>query len=110
MTYFNLFELSLRNIYFLLSCAITTYYWIKNIFISHIKIKNFGFYSILILLILLTIQLFGRWIISGHFPLSGLYESLLFLTWSVSIIYLYIEKYENLLLVFFVYNNFYILQ
>jgi len=93
MTYFNSFELSLRNIYFLLSCSITTYYWIKNIFISNIKIKNFGFYFILVLLILLTVQLLGRWITSGHFPLSGLYESLLFLTWSVSLIYLCIEKY-----------------
>jgi len=93
MTYFNSFELSLRNIYFLLSCSITIYYWIKNIFISNIKIKNFGFYFILVLIMLLTIQLIGRWLESGHFPLSGLYESLLFLTWSVSLIYLGIEKY-----------------
>ena len=35
----------------------------------------------------LTILLVNRWLISGHFPLSNLYESLLFLSWSFSTIY-----------------------
>ena len=33
----------------------------------------------------------SRWIIAGYFPLSNLYESLLFLTWILLTIYLYIE-------------------
>nr|YP_010184002.1 cytochrome c biogenesis protein [Scoliopus bigelovii]QVG62848.1 cytochrome c biogenesis protein [Scoliopus bigelovii] len=35
-----------------------------------------------------------RWIYSGHFPLSNLYESLIFLSWSFSIIHM-IPKIQN---------------
>jgi ABC-type transport system involved in cytochrome c biogenesis permease subunit len=40
---------------------------------------------------LLFFILCSRWIIAGYFPLSNLYESLLFLTWTLLTIYLYIE-------------------
>nr|YP_010602177.1 cytochrome c biogenesis protein [Mexipedium xerophyticum]WAN76120.1 cytochrome c biogenesis protein [Mexipedium xerophyticum] len=38
-----------------------------------------------------------RWISSGHFPLSNLYESLIFLSWSLSIIHMipYIGNHKN---------------
>nr|YP_010882716.1 cytochrome c heme attachment protein [Androsace filiformis]WIF27300.1 cytochrome c heme attachment protein [Androsace filiformis] len=38
-----------------------------------------------------------RWIYSGHFPLSNLYESLIFLSWSFSIIHIapYFKKTKN---------------
>nr|YP_009897264.1 cytochrome c biogenesis protein [Hemilophia sessilifolia]QKK43898.1 cytochrome c biogenesis protein [Hemilophia sessilifolia] len=36
----------------------------------------------------ITGLLFTRWIYSGHFPLSNLYESLLFLSWAFSIIHM----------------------
>ena len=32
-----------------------------------------------------------RWIKSGHFPLSNLYESLMFLSWSLTFLNLFIE-------------------
>ena len=35
----------------------------------------------------LTLLLINRWITSGHFPLSNLYESLIFLSWSFATIY-----------------------
>ncbi len=35
----------------------------------------------------LTLLLINRWIVSGHFPLSNLYESLIFLSWSFATIY-----------------------
>nr|YP_010019016.1 cytochrome c heme attachment protein [Primula flaccida]QOJ48631.1 cytochrome c heme attachment protein [Primula flaccida] len=40
-----------------------------------------------------------RWICSGHFPLSNLYESLIFLSWSFSIIHIvpYLKKRKNYL-------------
>nr|YP_010045201.1 cytochrome c biogenesis protein [Ardisia bullata]QPF96549.1 cytochrome c biogenesis protein [Ardisia bullata] len=40
-----------------------------------------------------------RWIYSGHFPLSNLYESLIFLSWSFSIIHIvpYFKKNKNYL-------------
>nr|YP_010241091.1 cytochrome c biogenesis protein [Rotheca myricoides]QTG40456.1 cytochrome c biogenesis protein [Rotheca myricoides] len=47
----------------------------------------------------ITGLLISRWIYSGHFPLSDLYESLIFLSWSFSFIYLvpYFKKNQNVL-------------
>nr|YP_009390441.1 cytochrome c heme attachment protein [Anacardium occidentale]ARV86822.1 cytochrome c heme attachment protein [Anacardium occidentale] len=47
----------------------------------------------------LTGLLVTRWIFSGHFPLSDLYESLIFLSWSFSIIHriFYFKKHKNYL-------------
>lgn len=49
-------------------------------------------------LIFLSNLLFGitlliRWVSQNYFPLSNLYESLIFLAWSISAIYLFLEKY-----------------
>jgi cytochrome c-type biogenesis protein CcsB len=43
----------------------------------------------------LTTLLCNRWIESGHFPLSNLYESLMFLSWSFTIIHLLLENLTN---------------
>ena len=40
----------------------------------------------------ITLQLLFRWSISGHFPISNLYESLYFLTWGISMGQLLIER------------------
>jgi len=40
----------------------------------------------------ITLQLLFRWEISGHFPISNLYESLYFLAWGISIGQLLIER------------------
>ena len=40
----------------------------------------------------ITLQLLLRWSISGHFPISNLYESLYFLTWGISMGQLLIER------------------
>ena len=40
----------------------------------------------------ITLQLFLRWLISGHFPISNLYESLYFLTWGITMGQLLIER------------------
>ena len=66
-------------------------YWIslsipKNILITKIS-QSFVFLSNF----LLTLTLIIRWIKEGYFPLSNLYESLIFLTWSISTIHLFIE-------------------
>nr|YP_010020957.1 cytochrome c heme attachment protein [Gmelina hainanensis]QOK35812.1 cytochrome c heme attachment protein [Gmelina hainanensis]QVL25335.1 cytochrome c heme attachment protein [Gmelina hainanensis] len=47
----------------------------------------------------ITGLLITRWIYSRHFPLSDLYESLIFLSWSFSFIYIvpYFKKNQNLL-------------
>nr|ATL60003.1 cytochrome c biogenesis protein [Ixora parviflora] len=47
----------------------------------------------------LTALLVTRWIYSGHFPLSNLYESLIFLSWSFSLIHIvpYFKKNKKYL-------------
>jgi len=40
----------------------------------------------------IALQLIFRWVISGHFPISNLYESLYFLAWGISLGQLLIEK------------------
>ena len=75
----------LANGSFLALFITTFYYWIQLGFFTTsspmaISIGNIG-------LLISNLQLFGffilRWIESHHFPLSNLYESLLFLTWSL---------------------------
>ncbi|KAM0951649.1 Cytochrome c biogenesis protein CcsA [Dioscorea sansibarensis] len=45
----------------------------------------------------ITRSLITRWIYSGHFLLSNLYESLIFLSWSFSIFHMipYLRSYKN---------------
>ena len=66
-------------------------YWIslsipKNEFVFKIG-KTLVFFSN----ILFMITLLSRWIGEGYFPLSNLYESLIFLSWGISSIHLVIE-------------------
>jgi len=90
---FSTFETFLLNSSFLLSFLITVYYWIKSIFSSDRNYQFYGFNAFLFLNIIISLQLIIRWVDSGHFPLSSLYESLLFLSWSISTIYLIIENF-----------------
>ena len=70
-----------------------TIYWIS---LSFFKQKNnllqIGRISSLTANLLLFFILASRWIVAGYFPLSNLYESLLFLTWTLLTIYLYFEN------------------
>ena len=42
--------------------------------------------------IIIALQLSSRWLLSGHFPISNLYESLYFLVWGLSLGQLLVEK------------------
>lgn len=90
---FLTFENFLSNSSFLLSFFITLYYWIRAIFFSDKNWQALGLIGFALLNIVLSIQLIIRWVESGHFPLSGLYESLIFLCWSINTIYLIIENF-----------------
>ena len=59
------------------------------------NIKNIGSVGMLISNLSLFILLVLRWTESGHFPLSNLYESLMFLSWSLTFIHLFIEFIYN---------------
>ncbi len=105
---FSIIESTIYNSCFLILFITTIYYWGKIIFFSgpsalvedlgageELKNStfpiNFGFGGVTFTTLLLGVQLIVRWIESGHFPLSGLYESLLFLSWGILFFYLFVE-------------------
>jgi cytochrome c-type biogenesis protein CcsB len=67
-------------------------YWVSLLFLPGVAyLSKVGRIGSIIANILLFFILCSRWIVSGYFPLSNLYESLLFLTCMLLTIYLYIE-------------------
>ena len=82
----------LINYCFLILFITTLYYWINFIFFSKKEYNNFGLYGLTIANFILLIQLSLRWFESGHFPLSNLYDSLLFLAWGILLIFIFLEK------------------
>ena len=83
----------LSNIVFGVLLVTMVIYWI-NLFFFREKsiIFKIGRISTVVANILLFFILCSRWIIAGYFPLSNLYESLLFLTWTLLTIFLYVES------------------
>nr|YP_009105894.1 heme attachment to plastid cytochrome c [Microthamnion kuetzingianum]AIT94668.1 heme attachment to plastid cytochrome c [Microthamnion kuetzingianum] len=57
-----------------------------------IKFSSFGTIGIFIANLTLGLLLTLRWITNGYFPLSNLYESLMFLSWSFTTLHLILEK------------------
>lgn len=70
------------------------FYWIQAGF--KLKIEKWCTLTISIANVSLFILLVLRWKESGHFPLSNLYESLIFLSWCFTLINLILEKETNL--------------
>lgn len=65
-------------------------------FLTALKIKashlpNFGTVTMIFSNFLLMFLLIVRWGSAGHFPLSNLYESLMFLSWSCTVIHLILD-------------------
>nr|AZJ16650.1 cytochrome c-type biogenesis protein CcsA [Seminavis robusta] len=80
------------NIVFgILLFAMITYWVNLSLFRNSVFVSKIGKFSTLIANFLLFFILCSRWIVAGYFPLSNLYESLLFLTWTLLTIYLFIE-------------------
>ena len=80
------------NIVFGILLFAMTIYWISlSFFKGTNNLAQLGKVSATIANVLLFFILCSRWIVAGYFPLSNLYESLLFLTWTLLTIYLYIE-------------------
>ncbi|MDC3138087.1 c-type cytochrome biogenesis protein CcsB, partial [Prochlorococcus sp. AH-716-I19] len=73
------------------------YFLLINLPISLIALfnKKSSYYVRLITVLInlfISLQLISRWIESGHFPISNLYESLYFLVWGISLGQLLVEK------------------
>lgn len=88
----------LSNIVFGILLFAMVIYWI-NLLFNDFNDKSFlsqiGGISTSLANIFLFFILCSRWIVAGYFPLSNLYESLLFLTWILLTTYLYIETKTN---------------
>ena len=99
-TYMNLFlkylKNSLDNLVFLGLFIGVLGYWVNIAFPSFKIGSKIGFYSVLSSNIFITLILTWRWIESGYFPLSNLYESLLFFTWGITFIALLLEYLTSL--------------
>nr|YP_010008675.1 cytochrome c biogenesis protein [Cryptospora inconspicua]QNR89687.1 cytochrome c biogenesis protein [Cryptospora inconspicua] len=87
---FSILEHILTHISFSVVSIVLTIYFLT--FLVHLD-EIIGFFDssdkgIVITFFGITGLLFTRWIYSGHFPLSNLYESLIFLSWAFSIIHI----------------------
>nr|ULD16208.1 heme attachment to plastid cytochrome c [Cylindrotheca closterium] len=86
----------LSNIVFGVLLIAMISYWINLSFFNKKSfLLKFGQVNTIIANVLLFFILCSRWIVAGYFPLSNLYESLLFLTWTLLTVYLYIEIKTN---------------
>jgi cytochrome c-type biogenesis protein CcsB len=86
----------LSNIVFGILLFAMVIYWINLLFFKDQSLVfQIGRISTSIANLFLFFILCSRWIVAGYFPLSNLYESLLFLTWILLTAYLYIETKTN---------------
>lgn len=73
----------------------TICFFIKNSIINIFFVEIFGNMCIFLSNISIMLLLIIRWFTSKHFPLSNLYESTIFLAWSLTLIYLLLQKKNN---------------
>ena len=75
---------SLDNIIFLVLLIVTIFYWASIIYTDFKLLPKISFYGTVLANALIFCLLSLRWITYGYFPLSNLYESLLFLAWCIT--------------------------
>nr|YP_009654331.1 cytochrome c biogenesis protein ccs1 [Pleurostichidium falkenbergii]QCH39618.1 cytochrome c biogenesis protein ccs1 [Pleurostichidium falkenbergii] len=87
----NLIENNLINTSFGLLLVGLIIYWL-NLIITHSDRINYLCISLIVIVnIMLASSLITRWICNKYFPLSNLYESLIFLAWSITLIQVILE-------------------
>ena len=74
----------LDNILFFILWSITLIYWLSLIYTDFKGLFHINFYGTVFTNLLIFVFLSSRWFNYGYFPLSNLYESLLFLAWGVT--------------------------
>nr|YP_010865869.1 cytochrome c biogenesis protein [Maesa japonica]WGT92076.1 cytochrome c biogenesis protein [Maesa japonica] len=89
----------LTHISFSIVSIVITIHLITQFFDEIIKLSDSSEKGMIVTFFCITGLLVIRWVYSGHFPLSNLYESLIFLSWSFSIIHIvpYFKKNQNYL-------------
>nr|YP_009640755.1 Ycf5 [Osmanthus fragrans]QCF38011.1 Ycf5 [Osmanthus fragrans]QCU46464.1 Ycf5 protein [Osmanthus fragrans] len=96
---FSTLEHILTHISFSIVSIVITIHLITFLVDEIIKLYDSSEKGMIMTFFCITGLLVTRWIYSGHFPLSNLYESLIFLSWSFSLIHIvpYFKKKQNLL-------------
>ena len=74
--------------FFVLLISLPISFW----FVAGARNSSLSTFLIAISNLFLTSQLTLRWLQSGHFPISNLYESLCFLTWCCTLTQLFVER------------------
>lgn len=90
---------SLDSFVFLILFLAMICYWIKISFSKLFGSFNLGYYLVCLANLGITSILGFRWLESGYFPLSNLYESLLFFTWGVTVLTIILEYKTKLFLI-----------
>ena len=85
----------LGNFSFSLLFLIMLFFLIESNFKWISKFHFLAFFGIILANISLALLLIFRWAEENHFPLSNLYESLIFLSWSFTTIHIVLEKVTN---------------
>ena len=85
----------LGNFSFSLLFLIMLFFLIESNFKWISKFHFLAFFGIILANISLALLLVFRWAEQNHFPLSNLYESLIFLSWSFTTIHIILEKITN---------------
>jgi cytochrome c-type biogenesis protein CcsB len=75
---------SLDNIIFLVLLFVTIVYWASLIFTNLKFLAKISFFGNILINALIFCLLGFRWLSYGYFPLSNLYESLMFLAWGIT--------------------------
>ena len=83
---------ALDNVIFLMLLFLTIVYWISLIYPNGLLLSKSRFSGTIFTNSLIFILLAARWLDYGYFPLSNLYESLMFLAWSITFITVAIES------------------
>nr|YP_009675043.1 cytochrome c biogenesis protein [Rhizochromulina marina]QDH81894.1 cytochrome c biogenesis protein [Rhizochromulina marina] len=81
----------MANASFLVLFYTTVAYWLSIKYQRLTILKNLCWIGVVSSNLFLFLLLFSRWILASYFPLSNLYESLLFLDWCLLFILLFIE-------------------
>ena len=85
----------LGNLSFFILFIIMLFFFIESNFKSFSKFHFLANFGIILANISLILLLVFRWVEENHFPLSNLYESLIFLSWSFTTIHVVLEKITN---------------
>ena len=88
-------HISLSIVSIVITIRLITFFFVDEI----VQLYNSSEKGLIVCFFCITGLLVTRWIYSGHFPLSDLYESLIFLSWSFYLIHIvpYFKKNQNYL-------------